>query len=231
MTDRLQIGDLTPFSTVDYPGNLSAVVYTTGCPLRCPYCHNPELLARLPSNPLTEEAFWTWLASRQGLLDAVVFSGGEPLLQRGLPEALRQIAFLGFKTGLHTSGIYPERLQESLPHLTWVGLDFKAPLDRYSALTGVPGSGNRFRLALESLLVSGRAYELRTTVHPALLGPADLFWMAAFLRDHGVQRWALQAFQPQGCLNTALTGTSQPAWTEWSLEALRKFVPELVLRR
>ena len=103
-------------------------------------------------------------------LDAVVFSGGEPTLQAGLPEAVAEVRELGFQAGLHTAGMYPERLASLLPSLDWVGLDVKAPLEEHDGLTGVRGSGLRARTALAEVLRSGVAYECRTTWHARLFG-------------------------------------------------------------
>ena len=141
--NHLRIGGITPLTTIDFPGRLAAVLYGQGCPWRCGYCHNPELLdATTPATVPWPEVL-AFLQSRQGLLDGVVFSGGEPTLQAALPAALAQVRALGFQTALHTGGMYPERLQALLPLLDWVGLDIKGPLHAYDAITGDPGRGKR----------------------------------------------------------------------------------------
>lgn len=106
---ELVVGGLTPFTTIDFPGRLAAVIFCQGCPWRCGYCHNAHLHA-CGSGERSWPDVRGWLTSRRGLLDGVVFSGGEPLLQRGLAPALGEVRSLGFATGLHTAGIYPERL-------------------------------------------------------------------------------------------------------------------------
>ncbi|MDD5304810.1 MAG: anaerobic ribonucleoside-triphosphate reductase activating protein, partial [Elusimicrobia bacterium] len=114
---------MTPLSTTDYPGVLSAVLFLQGCPWRCSYCHNPHLIPA-DSPPEREwESALAFLRGRVGLLDAVVFSGGEPTLQDGLEDAMREVKAMGFKIGLHTGGAYPERLVALLPLIDWVGLD------------------------------------------------------------------------------------------------------------
>lgn len=165
------IGGLTPFSSVDWPGQLAAVVFIAGCPWRCHYCHNPHLQAR------ERHLHWTqvmaFLQSRRALLDAVVFSGGEPLSEPRLPQLIAAVRALGFKTGLHTAGIYPARLAAVLPMLDWVGLDIKTTTSRYDTLTGPPWqcrpggelsrpvAAKRLRIRVPHHLASGLAARTR----------------------------------------------------------------------
>lgn len=201
----LLIGGWEKLSAVDFPGRLAAVVFCQGCAWRCGYCHNPHLL---PFAPVAEPAAdWPairrWLEGRRGLLDAVVFSGGEATLQAGLTEALRDVRALGFETGLHTGGPVPERLAASLPHLDWVGFDFKAPFGAYEGVTGHP-HGARARESLRRTVASGVAYEIRTTWHPALLSEAALGAMADSLVEEGVAAWVIQRYRPEGSLDPRL---------------------------
>ena len=137
---------------------------------------------------------------------------------------------MGFATGLHTSGGRPQRLERVLPLLDWVGLDIKAPFTRYAAITASLGSGPRARRALEAVLASGISYELRTTVHPALLDAQDLLEIACTLENYGVRRWVLQKFRPLGDDDARLaTSPSLPA-LEPLLPALRLRVPGITLR-
>ncbi len=200
----VDVGGLTPLSTTDYPGQLAAVVFCQGCPWQCGYCHNPHLIPRDGIGGTTWAEVKAFLLRRQGLLDAVVFSGGEPTLQSGLAEACQEARELGFKVGLHTAGPYPARLAEVLPWLDWVGMDVKAPFADYDCITGVPGSGERARESLSLLLDSGVAHEVRTTVHPDLLCAEQVSDMARELAALGVQRYVLQEFRAQGCADSAL---------------------------
>ncbi len=223
------LGGMTPLSTIDFPGRLAAVFYTQGCPLRCGYCHNPELWeSRGPAAIPWDEAL-AWLHRRRGLLDGVVFSGGEPTAQEALGAALVQVRDLGFATALHTAGVYPKRLTEILPLLDWVGLDIKAPFDCYADLTGVPGSGAKARQSLAAVLTCGVEYELRTTVHHRLLAPEDLMAMAQHLRSYGVRHWVLQEFRTQGCADAELANS--PLRLDPALVAhLRELVPDITVR-
>jgi pyruvate formate lyase activating enzyme len=202
-TPPVVVGGLTPFSTIDYPGHLAAVIFCQGCPWRCAYCHNPQLR---PPEPASGEKRWTeiveWLESRRGLLDAVVFSGGEPLLQRRLSEALRQVRALGYGIGLHTAGICPRRLSDALPLIDWLGLDIKAPFRDYARVTG-GDNGSAARRSLALALASGKPYEIRCTVDESLLAPDDARRMVRQLARMGVWRITLQTAR-------AADGTARP---------------------
>ena len=204
----LQVGGFVPFSTTDFPGKLAAVVFVQGCPWRCAYCHNPHLQARLDASPTPWDQVHDTLKRRIGLLDAVVFSGGEPTLDPALEEAVRTVRALGFQIGLHTAGIYPRRLAEVLPLVDWVGLDVKAPFADYEKITGIPGSGGQALECAQMILASGIAHEFRTTVHPDLISENELLSLATALSGMGVQHYALQLFRKEGCANTALLAST-----------------------
>ena len=194
----LRVGGLTPLTTIDFPGRLAAVVYCQGCPWRCSYCHNPELLDATAPAALPWPQVLAFLQSRRGLIDGVVFSGGEPTLQAALPAALAEVRAMGFATGLHTGGMYPERLAAVLPLLDWVGLDVKGPLHAYDGITGVPGSGKRAWESLQLVVQSGVPYECRTTWNPALFDLDALQDLGETLVDSGVTHWALQQCRAPG---------------------------------
>ncbi len=206
----LEIGGFTPLTTIDFPGRLAAVVFCQGCPWRCRYCQNAHLIPAAAEAPVAWEDVVRFLERRVGLLDGVVFSGGEPTLQAGLGDALRQVRTLGLATGLHTAGPYPDRLAAVLPLLDWVGLDVKAPASAYAALTagGAP-SGERAWESLSRLLASGVAYEVRTTVHPDLLTPEDLLSLSHELAAAGVTDYVLQECVDGHCLDPTLSRPSR----------------------
>ncbi|MDP2827443.1 MAG: anaerobic ribonucleoside-triphosphate reductase activating protein [Sulfuricellaceae bacterium] len=200
----MQIAGLTPLTTTDYPGKLAAVVFCQGCPWQCAYCHNPGLIPRQAEGHIAWEEIISFLQRRQGLLDGVVFSGGEPTLQSGLGAACQQVRALGFKTGLHTAGTYPERLKEWLPLFDWVGMDIKARFGDYEKISGVPGSGERASLSLQAVLESGVDYEIRTTVHPGQITENGIILLGQELAALGVQHYVPQAFRAQGCVSSDL---------------------------
>jgi pyruvate formate lyase activating enzyme len=244
----LDVGGFVPFSTTDWPGQLVAVVFVQGCPWRCVYCHNPQLQPRRrcaqpfdvpPGQTGAGPGDQSWqavhevLAARVGLLDGVVFSGGEPTLDPALPAAIAQVRALGYRVGLHTAGIAPERLQALLPGLDWVGLDVKTSLDDYADLTGASRSGRAARRSLALLLASGVAHELRTTYHPALQDDRCLLDLAAELQALGARHWVLQQWQAQPRHDQAGAAGLDACWrwpAEVVLQQLRACLPGLALR-
>jgi pyruvate formate lyase activating enzyme len=188
----IAVAALTPMTTIDFPGRLAAVVFCQGCPWNCGYCHNPDLRPRRGCNGLRWSQVLELLRRRGGLLDGVVFSGGEPTLQSGLIDAVRNIKDLGFEVGLHTAGPYPAKLERLLPWLDWIGIDVKAPFDRYETVSGVPGSGARAKESLMRVLHSGVEYEVRTTFDTRLIAEDELLSMARELATLGVSNYVFQ---------------------------------------
>ena len=201
----LHVGGLTPLSASDWPGELCAVVFCQGCPWRCGYCHNPGLLSVHGAAAIPWSEVEAFLARRRGLLDGVVFSGGEPLAQPALAAAMASVREQGFRIGLHTGGAYPRRFARLLPLLDWVGFDVKAPFDDYVRVTTVEGSGNPALASAKALIESGIDCEFRTTVHPRQLAPAAIERLADELAALGARRYVLQQFRSAGCANAELT--------------------------
>ncbi|MDR3429523.1 anaerobic ribonucleoside-triphosphate reductase activating protein [Silvimonas sp.] len=228
-----KLGGLVPFSSCDYPGKLACVVFISGCPWRCHYCHNPHLQTRskTPTEPTWDDIV-NWLEGRKGLLDAVVFCGGEPLTERWLPLMMAQVKAMGFEVALHTGGAYPERLKQCLPYLDWVGFDVKAPFAEYEGVTQIRSSGDPARESLRLIRDSGVAYECRTTIHPSLLNDDALLRLAGTLAVYGVQDFVLQPFRPNGCASSQLL--QQPAPANYpspaTLQQLSKLVPGTRIR-
>ena len=192
MPEALRVGGVQTFTSLDFPGRHAAVVFCQGCPLRCVYCHNPDLIPASGTSPLSWTDIRNLLEEREGLLDGVVFSGGEPLAQKALPAAIREVRSMGYSAALHTSGALPERFSAVLPELDWVGFDLKAPFGDYEALTGVPGAGERVRRAYASLLRSGVEHEIRTTVWPGQLGSPEIRRIAASIDPRFTKHFVLQ---------------------------------------
>lgn len=193
----LLIGGIQPFSTVDWPGKLACVAFLAGCPWRCPYCQNAALQTREAATA-TDADLFRLLGARRGLLDGVVFSGGEPLAQAAVLDSMREAKEMGFGVGLHTCGAFPERLLEALPYLDWVGLDVKAPWDAYDRVTRGHASGKAALASLTAILDAGVAMEARTTWHPALLSGEDIRTIGHDLAARGVTNWAVQAYRHIG---------------------------------
>jgi len=206
----LRIGGLTPMTTIDYPGKLAAVVFCQGCPWRCRYCHNGHLLPMNSGDQVPWSDVRAFLKGRVGLLDAVVFSGGEPTLQAPLPTAMQEIKAMGFKIGLHTAGPYPDRLHRLLPLIDWVGLDIKALPPDYPTITGVPNSGERAWQSLALLLDAGVALQVRTTVLPGWSHQKDIRPLMDRLAALGVGNPILQPCRGDSIPDPALGMAETP---------------------
>lgn len=234
----MRIGGFTRLSSVDWPSQLAATVFCQGCPWDCAYCHNPHLLSGQSSSadahtsldgpaPLWSEVL-RFLDRRFGLLDGVVFSGGEPLQQPHLPDALGEVRALGLKTALHTGGSFPDRFATVLPELDWVGFDAKAPFSRYESITRAPGSGVLAKKSLLALVESGIEFEVRTTIHPNLLDHDALLELADDLHELGIERWVLQPFRAEGSRLDAVPHS--PAVSARTLDAMRQRLSLVDLR-
>lgn len=196
--DDLQIAGLVPLSTCDWPNKLVATVFLQGCPLACTYCHNPDLLDPCTPGSIKWQEVRDLLAKRHGLLDGVVFSGGEPTRQAGLAAAMKEISDLGFEVGLHTAGSYPKRFAEVLPLCDWVGLDIKGPEHLYGAITGVQSSASKAFNSLRLALESGVSLQVRTTVNPTTMSPDDVAELTSSLQRLGVSEHVLQQVRTEG---------------------------------
>lgn len=191
----MKVAGLVPFTTIDFPEKLAAVIFFQGCPLRCPFCHNPNLQPTETSETLSWEDIISFLKERKKRLDGVVLSGGEPLIQSDILDVVKEIKSLGFQVALHTSGVYPKKLEEILPYLDWIGLDVKAPSHKYHLLTG---KDKIHPLVLDSLkLIKEKdiPFEVRTTLDPRYLTIDDVFNLADEIKSVGIQTYALQKYR------------------------------------
>ena len=198
----MHIHGLQKLAMVDYPGKLAATVFTGGCDLRCPFCHNALLVTRLAETPeIPEEAVLDFLASRKGLLDGVVLTGGEPLLQPDAADFLRQVRDLGFAVKLDTNGCHPAALADILDQglADYVAMDVKNSPARYAETVGVPDFDlSPVEESVRLLRQSHIDHEFRTTLVRELHTGADLDAIAAWLE--GAPRYFLQNFVDSGNL-------------------------------
>jgi len=196
--ESLQIAGLARLSTCDWPGHLVATVFLQGCPLDCGYCHNPGILDPRVPGVVPWGDVLELLGRRRGLLDGVVFSGGEPTRQRGLADAMRQVREFGFGVGLHTAGPYPRTFAEVLPLCDWIGLDIKAPERLYGRVAGVQAAGAKAFECLGMALAAGVALQVRTTVDPTTMTDADVAELTDTLHALGVAEHVLQRVRLEG---------------------------------
>ena len=193
---EIQIGGLVSFTTIDYPGKLAAVLFLVGCPLRCAYCSNPHLL-NVGDGQYDPDKVFDWLQSRVGKLEAVVFSGGEALMQGpALIEYMRRVRELGFAIGLHTNGFYPDTLARAADVVDWIGLDYKATRTQYPRLVGQNVAHDHMMRSLDVWLSTGKDLEVRITCDPLFVSKMDLLEIANGLHDRGVRNFAVQKYVP-----------------------------------
>jgi len=165
---------LTPFTLQDYPGGCACIIWVSGCNMRCSYCHNPQIVLGVPQLPLHEVQ--RFLERRSGLLDAVVFSGGEATSWPELPGLMRHAKQLGYATKLDTNGLRPDVLTRLLDAqlLDTIALDYKAPFNKFRHITRTT-AWQRFQTSLDLLCRQPQFLtEIRTTVHTSLLDEADI---------------------------------------------------------
>lgn len=237
--DALQIAGLVPLSTVDWPDHLVATVFLQGCPWNCFYCHNHDLIPTRVPGTVPWQAVRDLLARRAGLLDGVVFTGGEALRQDALADAAAEVRAAGFQVGLHTAGAYPRRLADLLAAglVDWVGLDLKALPEHYGQVVGAAGqaAGCKAWESLEILVehshrdTNGGAlpgtpgpdgdaqpdggaftFEVRTTIVPGDVTATDAFAVAERAHGCGARRFALQQVRAQG--SAGGFPTTAPGW-------------------
>ena len=213
------IHGLQKLTLLDYPGHTACTVFTAWCPWRCPFCHNASLVLRPESQPvIDQEEFFAFLHKRRGLLDGVAVTGGEPTVQKDLPEFLRRVKDMGFAVKLDTNGTAPGMLREILAEglADYVAMDVKAGRDNYPSVTGTIRPGLPAVEESAALLMEGRVdFEFRTTVVRELHTMEDFDDIAAWLA--GGEKYFLQAFKDSGDLLTP----GHSACTKEEMEAFR----------
>ena len=192
----IQIGGLVSFTTIDYPGKLAAVLFLVGCPIRCVYCSNPHLIG-VGDGEYDPEKVFEWLQTRVGKLEAVVFSGGEALMQGDATiDYMRRVRDLGFAIGLHTNGFYPEMLAKASDVIDWIGIDYKAVKTNYEKLTGVNIAYDHLIKSLDVWAKTGKPAEVRVTCDPRYVSPDDLLEIARDVSSRGYKNFAVQKYIP-----------------------------------
>ena len=181
---RRPIYDITPFSALDYPSHLSAIIWFAGCNMRCSYCYNGDIVFSEGARSLDEAL--AFLQRRVGLLDGVVLSGGEATIFSGLTGFCRKVKALGFEIKLDTNGTHPHKIRELLDEelLDYVALDYKAPKRKFYAITHNKNFSH-FEESLEMLIKADIDFEVRTTLHSDLLDEDDINTIISDLETKG----------------------------------------------
>ncbi|NLG19286.1 MAG: anaerobic ribonucleoside-triphosphate reductase activating protein [Fibrobacter sp.] len=191
MSDGSGIIGWQKYSFIDFPGTISTVLFFGGCNLRCPYCHNPDIvLNRLPQISLSE--ITEYLLKRKGAIEGVVFSGGEPTLHSSLPEIISGIRNIGYKVKIDTNGLNPDMV--SLCGPDYLAMDLKTSFERYAELgCTLPDAQKRIGHTLQIVKAMGENAEVRITVAPHFTDRDAIEKMAEVLQ--GVNKVFLQPVQ------------------------------------
>jgi pyruvate formate lyase activating enzyme len=216
----MEFGGWQKCSLIDFPGKISAVLFTRGCTFRCLFCHNPSLVLpdSFSSASVSEDEVFAFLEQRRGKLDGVVISGGEPTIHASLPQFIRTVRQMGFSVKLDTNGSRPAVVEQLLAEglVDYWAMDRKASLARYSPLAGVPIDPAAIIRTSQLVMDATDAYEFRTTVirefHPA----EEVVQIAKELQ--GARRLILQRFKPEVTLDPALQKAT--AYTDEEMESL-----------
>lgn len=213
---------------LDYPGKVACTVFTGGCNLRCPFCHN----AGLVKNPLAEDSAYedvkAYLGKRKGILDGVCVTGGEPLLQPHLAEFLKEIKEMGYLIKLDTNGTLPEKLKELLSFVDYVAMDIKSSPEGYEKASGAQIPFETYLESMNILRESGIEYEFRTTAVKGIHTKEDFERIAEILLPR--ERYFIQNFTDSGnLLSDGCEAFSKEEMKE-IYETVRKKVPRTCLR-
>ena len=237
----VRFAGIQPTSLIDFPDQIATVLFTAGCNLRCPYCHNHELIDAELENYYSEADILEILEERLGFIDGVSITGGEPLLQAGLEGFIRKVKEFDLLVKLDTNGMFPDRLWELLEAglLDLVAWDYKLPAGRYDELGG-PGDDNDARERLmrtgdiltEARKNGGLEVEVRTTVVPELIRHQDVEIIARELAERSFDRYVIQNFRPEEVLVdyfSKISPFSQEVLQEFKALA-EKYITEVVIR-
>ena len=194
------IGGLQKVTLLDFPGKVACTVFTVGCNMRCPFCHNPGLVNAIgPAMP--EEEFWDYLEERKKILDGVCITGGEPLIHDDIEDFIMKIRDKGLLVKLDTNGSFPDRLKSILDKglVEFVAMDIKNTIERYPMTVGIPDFDTEPILrSIKIIEGSGIDHEFRTTVVGQLHRAQDFVQIAELIAGSG--RYYLQSFNDTGDL-------------------------------
>jgi len=220
----MKIGGFQKTSLLDYPDRISAIVWTSGCNFRCPFCYNPAL-ALGTGNVFPEEEILSFLSKRRGLVEGVVVTGGEPLMQDDLPVFLQKIKSLGFLVKIDTNGSYPEKLKSlfDLNLVDYVAMDVKAPKGKYPHLIGASVDISQIQASIDLIMQHAPQYEFRTTFVPTLLTKEDIVSIAQWLQS--ADRYFLQQFKKMTPVLSKTLDHATPYTKEYFQETLAAIQP------
>ena len=227
----LLIKGFQKLTLLDYPGKTACTVFTGGCNYRCPFCHNAGLVTRLDTGIIEESEVFEHLKKRQGILDGIAISGGEPLLQSGIEDFLAKIKELGYEIKLDTNGSFPKELKSIIDKglCDFVAMDIKNSKERYPETVGISTFDISAVEECVNILMNGTVdFEFRTTVTKNFHTIEGIENIGKWIK--GVEKYYLQNFVDSGNLiDSNVTGVSKEEMKEM-LEAVKKYVPTAEIR-
>ena len=224
----MKFGGIQKTSVIDFPNKISSILFTVGCNLRCPFCHNWRLVLNPKPPFLSEEDALKILESRKKYVDAVVITGGEPTMNKDLPDFVERLKKKGFSVKLDTNGFFPQTLAKCLPNLDYVAMDMKTSLEKYR-LMGAKDTNPLLRSV--KLIMKGQVeYEFRNTVVPRLVDEDDIPKIGKIVE--GAKRFVFQQFLPGETLDKRFNDLKPyPSEVIERFAAIMKnYVDEVVLR-
>lgn len=227
----MRIDGLQTLTLLDYPGKVACTVFTSGCNMRCPFCHNASLVCGEVPPFMEKEEFFAFLKKRTGVLDGVCVTGGEPLLQEGLIPFLLEVKEKGFTTKLDTNGLLHDRLRAVVEAcaVDYVAMDIKNCKARYAETAGVPGLDLApIEKSVQFLMEGSVDYEFRTTVVKELHNKADFDEIGRWLK--GAKRYFLQSFKDSGDILSPGLSPMEKADLLEIRDRLRAEIPGVELR-
>jgi pyruvate formate lyase activating enzyme len=224
----MKFSGLQKTSLVDFPNRVGSVLFTPGCNLRCPFCHNWRIVVDPKPPFLNEEAALKILEERKRFVDAVVVTGGEPTINKVLPKFLKKLKEKGFVVKLDTNGFNSQTFEECLPYVDYVALDVKTSLQKYGRL-GTKDIADFLR-TVEILKTGKTEYEFRTTVVPGFVDDEDVSRIGEIVK--GAKAFAFQQFVSGDTLDKAFNKVKpySPQKIVGFAEAMKKYAENITLR-
>ena len=227
----MKIYGLQKLTLLDYPGKIAATLFAPGCNFRCPFCHNASMINGKGFDEISSEEVINFLEKRFGLLDGVCISGGEPLLQDGIEDFLKNIKGLGYSVKLDTNGQLFNRLKSLVENnlIDYVAMDIKSSFENYSKAIGIQNfDANKVKKSAEYLMTAGIPYEFRTTVVKEIHTAEDFHLVGKSLKD--AEKYYLQSFKDSGdILTPGLSAYNKERMNEF-LNILLGYIPCVFLR-
>ena len=228
----MKIGGFKKTSLLDYPDRISAIVWTSGCNFCCPFCYNKKL-ALGTAELFPQEEILSFLSKRKELLEGVVISGGEPLLQDDLVDFIKRVKNLRLLVKVDTNGAFPEKLDELLEQklIDYVAMDVKAPKNKYREVSGIDVDLSKIEASINLIRNKAQAYEFKTTFVPGFLTKENIVEIAGWLK--GADVYFLQQFKPMKPLVSSQLEIVVPYAKEYvyeTLEAIKPFFKQCAVR-